>query len=125
MRSSQAGQRHAFVMIEVVMAVGLMGLLLVGVYAGVQANERLLRHYISQREALDVLDNVVERLASEAPVSPQRCAAVLGDEMAHSPLAARPRVRATCSEASAGGVQCIIRDHQHLLAEVRMGRHEP
>lgn len=111
-------------MLEAVTAIGLVALLLAGVYAGIQANERVFRHCVSQRQALDVLDNVVERLAAEAPVSLPRCTAVLAEELAPSPLAGQPDVHSLCEPAEAGIILCVIRDENHLLAEVRIGHRE-
>ena len=64
-------------LLEAVTAIGLVGLLLAGVYAGIRLNEDMLQHTVSQRQALDVLDNVVERLAAEA--GPARLAVVKVD----------------------------------------------
>ena len=116
--------RQPFVLLETVTAIGLVGLLLAGVYAGIHTNEQMLQHCIGQRQALDVLDNVVERLAVEAPVALPRCAAVLAEELAPSPLARLPGVRTACEPAAGGGVQFTIRDHGHLLADIRIGRRE-
>jgi hypothetical protein len=116
--------KHPFILLETVAALGLVALLLVGVYAGIHANERMLRHCVSQRQALDVLDNVVERLATEAPVALPRCAAVLAEELAPSPLAGRPGVHTRCEAAEGGAILCAIRDRDHLLAEIRIGRRE-
>lgn len=106
------------------MAIGLMGLLLAGVYAGVQVNEHELRQCTRQREALDVLDNVVERLAAEAPVSRRRCAAVLADELARSELAPLQHLTTLCEASASGGVRCAVRNRGRLLAEMEVGRRE-
>jgi hypothetical protein len=116
--------RHPFVLLETVAALGLVALILVGVYAGIHVNERMLQRYLSQRQALDVLDNVVERLAVEAPVTLPRCAAVLAEELAPSPLAGKPGVRSGCERVDGSAIRCTLRDHGHLLAEIRIGRRE-
>ena len=118
-----AAHKH-FMLLESATALGLVALLLAGVYAGIHANEGMLRHTVSQRQALDVLDNVVERLAAEAPVALPRCTAVLAEELAPSPLAGRPGVHTLCESAEGGAILCAIRDREHLLAEIRIGRRE-
>jgi type II secretory pathway component PulJ len=116
-------RRHGFVFLEIVVAIGLMGLLLAGVYAGVQANEQELRQCTRQRQALDVLDNVVERLAAEAPVSRRRCAEVLAEEVARSELAALPHLATVCDTSATGGVHCELRNRGRLLARMEVGGH--
>jgi len=111
-------------MVEAASALGLLALLVVGLYAGIQVNERMLQHFVAQREALDVLENVVERAAAEAPLSTARCRELLADELAQSPLAGRPSVQATCDVPAGGGIRCTIRNRERLLAEIRMGSHE-
>ena len=121
----KATARQYFMLLEAVTAIGLVGLLLAGVYAGIRLNEDMLQHTVSQRQALDVLDNVVERLAAEAPVTLPRCAALLAEELAPSPLAGQPGVRSVCEPATeSGAILCAIRNHEHLLAEIRIGRRE-
>ncbi|NLF18223.1 MAG: hypothetical protein GX595_13380 [Lentisphaerae bacterium] len=114
-------RRHGALLIEVVCGLGLLGLVLAGVYAGLHVSEDALRHHVRQRQALDILDNAVERLAAEAPVSRQRCDAVLAEELARSPLAEAPGVTAACEPDPAGGIRCRLHSPTHLLAEVRIG----
>ena len=117
-------RRRGFVLMEVVTALGLLAVTLVGVYAGVQVNESMLRHYVAQRRAIEVLDNLVERMAVAAPVSPAHCATVLDDEVARSPLSGRPGLRSECAQTAEGAVRCAVWDGTHLLAEVRIGHRE-
>ena len=115
---------HGYILIEVVAAIVLLGMVLAGVYAGVHVNERMVTYYVSQGQALDVLDNVVERSAARQPVSMDVCRRILEEEMAHSPLGRSARVTATCATVPGKGIVCTIQHGQRRLAIVRMGDHE-
>jgi len=112
---------RSFMLMEVVSGIALLSLTLTGVYAGIHLNEKMLRHGSEQQLAVDVLDNVVERLAAMPPASLAQCRTAFEDELKRSSLTSRKQLESRCTQAVDGRLHCLIRRRGHLLAEVRIG----
>ncbi len=116
---------RGFLLLEIVAAIGILTLIMAGVFAGIHLNETMLQHCLEQQAAIGVLDNVVERLAA-APdaISPDACRQALEHEMQFSPLGRKRHIAYHCRADTNGNLRCAIRDRNHLLAEVRIPIHE-
>jgi len=112
--------RHPLHLMEVVIAIGLLAIVITGVFSGLHANHRFRRRLVLRSEALSVLDNVLERTAGLPTVSNSTVRAILAAEVQHSSLAAVARVSTSCSVAADGLHMVIEAGSSKPLAEVRI-----
>ncbi len=117
-------RRTDFCLMEVVAATVLLGLTLTGAYSGFRLNDTMQRHYLQQQTALQVMDNVVERLAAEPEAAADRATELLRSEFASSQLSRFTHVAAAAEKRPGEIVLQIVRQDHRLLASVRIPRRE-
>jgi prepilin-type N-terminal cleavage/methylation domain-containing protein len=111
---------HWFTLIEVVAAMGVLALLTTGAYSGLRLTERMSTHYVVEDTALEVLDNAVERLASEGTVTVTRATTVMKDEFGRSGLARDHGAALMCRETPNGVTVHIESRGHNRLAQIEL-----
>ncbi|MCK5803010.1 MAG: type II secretion system protein [Lentisphaeria bacterium] len=121
-RSPKTTCRHAFTLIEIVIATGLLAILLGGVFCSLRLTSAAQRRSMRRRKALHVIDNTVERLAAERRFEDQAVRAALHDEFARSDLANAADLQPECMPSDAGWRLVVRRRGGRKIASVEVSR---
>lgn len=122
MKQPRQHRCSGYVLLEVVMAIGLLAIVFTGTYSGMHCLENMQRRTAQRQTALDILDNTLERLAAEPVRTPQRCAAILRDEFSRAAAPATVGMSVECRHVDGGIVLAVIGSGRREVATVTVGR---
>ncbi len=120
MMNNKKLKKNHFLLLEIVMAIGLLIILTAGFFGGLKTLKRMDRSFNNERRALMVIDNTLERLQKKKHYDSAGVERIFNDEYAKAGFAPNSKIKSMIKEEPNQTVLAVLKPNSKPFIEVKI-----